>query len=100
MISFNADHRELLISGMLVGGDELAGTPAVVDAPMGDGHFVLFGINPMWRGETQGSYPLVFNAIMHYDNLHAGTRAPEAGDSDEAAQQEFEEEYAGHNHDH
>ncbi len=96
VISFNSNHEELLISGMLVGGDELAGTPAVVDAPLGSGHFVLFSINPMWRGETQGSYPLVFNAIMHYDNLHAGTREPEAGDSDDA--DAFEEEYAGHDH--
>lgn len=94
---FNSDHRELLISGMLVGGDELAGTPAVVDAPLGDGHFVLFAINPMWRGETQGSYPLVFNALLHFDHLHAGTREPEQTDESDNGQDE-EEVYADHDH--
>jgi hypothetical protein len=36
---------------------------------------VLFANNPMWRGETQGSHALVFNAILSWD--HLGTkRAP------------------------
>jgi hypothetical protein len=52
----------------------------------------------MWRGETQGSYPLVFNAIMHHDHLHAGTREPDAEDSEEDADGGEEEEYAGHSH--
>jgi len=26
----------------------------------------------MWRGETMGSFFLVFNAIMNYDHLNAG----------------------------
>ncbi len=30
----------------------------------GKGHVLLFASNPMWRGETIGSYPLVFNAIQ------------------------------------
>jgi hypothetical protein len=36
---------------------------------------VLFGINPTWRHETQGLYSLVFNAILHFDHLDAGTVA-------------------------
>jgi hypothetical protein len=35
---------------------------------------VLFAINPMWRGETHGSYALVLNTIMHFDNLNAGRK--------------------------
>jgi hypothetical protein len=42
---------------------------AVVDARMGKGHTVLFAINPIWRGETIGSYALVFNTIMNADHL-------------------------------
>ena len=49
-----SDEKNLWISGMLAGGSELAGAPAVVDVPSGRGHIVLFANNPMWRQETQG----------------------------------------------
>lgn len=64
-----ADSKDLLISGLLNNGGELAQRPAVVDARYGKGHVILFGNNPIWRGETIGSYPLVFNAILNYGNL-------------------------------
>jgi len=35
---------------------------------------ILFSNNPMWRGETQGSYALVFNAILNFDQLDAGRK--------------------------
>jgi hypothetical protein len=35
---------------------------------------VLFSNNPIWRGETQGSYALVLNAIMNHDNLDVGRK--------------------------
>jgi len=35
---------------------------------------VLFANNPMWRGETIGSYFLVFNALLNYDRLDAGRK--------------------------
>ncbi|HKI86428.1 MAG TPA: hypothetical protein VKA53_06765, partial [Thermoanaerobaculia bacterium] len=64
-----ADADSLLISGLLAHGSELAGRPAVVDSPLGKGHLLLFAINPIWRGETVGSYPLVTNAILNHDHL-------------------------------
>lgn len=62
----------LLVSGLLDGGAELAEKPAVVDVPHGQGHIVLFANNPMWRNETSGSYFLLFNAMMNYRHLNAG----------------------------
>ena len=67
-----APEKELFVSGMLAGGSELAGKPAVVDVPVGRGHVVMFANNPMWRHETHGSFSLLFNAILNYDNLGAG----------------------------
>jgi hypothetical protein len=67
-----APEKELLVSGMLAGGSELAGKPAVVDVPKGKGHYLLFAINPMWRQETQGSFSLLFNAMLNFDNLGVG----------------------------
>jgi len=73
-----ADEKELLVSGMLAGGRELANRPAVVDVPRGKGHVVLFANNPMWRQETQGSFFLLFNAMLNFDNLSAGRAKPAA----------------------
>ncbi|MEE8241161.1 MAG: hypothetical protein V3R16_07830, partial [Nitrospirales bacterium] len=67
-----APAKDLLISGGLKNGAEMAGAPALVDAPHGDGHIVLFGFNPFWRGETVGSYALVFNTLLHHGHLDAG----------------------------
>ncbi|MFQ6047027.1 MAG: hypothetical protein ACE5PT_11840, partial [Gemmatimonadales bacterium] len=71
VLRFSAQ-RDLLVSGLLKGGKELAERPIVVDVPRDEGHVVLFTVNPMWRGETIGSYMLVFNTIMNFDNLGAG----------------------------
>src|SRR5262249_25428383 len=57
-----ADNKDLFVSGLLDGGNEIAQHPAVVDVPMDRGHVILFSNNPIWRGETQGSYFLVYNA--------------------------------------
>ncbi len=72
-----ANSNELLVSGLLDGGADLAQHPAVVDSPYGSGHVVLFSNNPMWRAETKGSYFLVFNAILNFDNLDAGRKLAE-----------------------
>jgi hypothetical protein len=68
------DARDLLVSGLVEGGDSIAQLPAVVDVPMEQGHVILFGNNPIYRGETEGSYSLVLNAIMNFDNLNAGRK--------------------------
>ncbi len=73
-----SDEKNLWISGMLAGGSELAGAPAIVDVPSGRGHIVLFANNPMWRQETQGSFMFVLNAALNFDHLDAGRKAPAA----------------------
>jgi hypothetical protein len=72
IVSFAKQADQLLMSGMLEGGDEIAGKPLVIDSPRGKGHILLFANNPMWRQNTQGSYALVTNAIMNWDHLGGG----------------------------
>jgi hypothetical protein len=72
-----ADMKDLFVSGLLDGGDEIAQHAAVIDSPLGRGHVVLFSTNPMWRGQTKGSYFLVFNTILNFDNLNAGRKVSE-----------------------
>ncbi|HZM89999.1 MAG TPA: M14 family zinc carboxypeptidase [Blastocatellia bacterium] len=78
VLRFNSNEKDLLISGMLAGGSELTGKAAVVDVPVGKGHVVMFANNPMWRHQTQGSFFLLFNAAMNYNNLGAGRPEPPA----------------------
>lgn len=61
--------KDLLISGLLDKGGSIAERAIVVDAHLGSGNVLLFANNPVYRGETVGSYPLVFNAIMNFDHL-------------------------------
>jgi hypothetical protein len=68
-----SDQRDLLASGLLDGTD-VAQRPVVVDAPLGKGHVILFANNPVWRGETIGSYFLVFNTLLNFDHLDAGRK--------------------------
>lgn len=65
-----ADANQLLISGLLENGGSIAQHAAVVDAHYGKGNVLLFANNPMWRGETIGSYALLLNAVVNYDHLH------------------------------
>lgn len=81
-----ADEADLFVSGMLSGGGELAGKPAVIDAPHGQGHVLMFANNPMWRSETHGSYFLLFNAMMNFAHLDAGRPAGRGGVATGAAQ--------------
>jgi hypothetical protein len=72
ILAFPKEAEKILLSGMLEGAEEIAGKPAVIDAPLGKGHVLLFANNPMWRVNTQGSYALVTNAILNFDRLGLG----------------------------
>jgi hypothetical protein len=67
-----SDQPDLLVSGLLNGGSDIAQRPVVVDAPLDRGHVVLFANNPVYRGSTIGSYFMVFNTILNFDHLDAG----------------------------
>ena len=64
-----ADNKGLLLDGLLDKGGSIAEHAVVVDAHLGQGNVLLFGNNPIYRGETIGTYGLVFNAILNHDRL-------------------------------
>ena len=64
-----SDAKSLLISGLLDHAGSIAEHAIVVNAHLGDGNVLLFANNPIYRGETIGSYALVFNAILNHDHL-------------------------------
>lgn len=79
--------KNLLMSGMAKGEGEMTGTPAVVDVPVGEGHVVLFANRPFWRWETRGSHALVFNTMLHWNDLRTGW--PERPSEDEEDNEAF-----------
>jgi Zinc carboxypeptidase len=63
------DAKTLLLDGLLDKGSSIAEHAVVVNAHLGKGSVLLFGNNPIYRGETVGDYALVFNAILNHDHL-------------------------------
>jgi len=64
-----SDAKTLLLDGLLDKPSSIAEHAVVVNAHLGQGNVLLFGNNPVYRGETVGTYALVFNAILNYQHL-------------------------------
>jgi hypothetical protein len=62
--------KDLLLSGLIENPEPIAEHAAVVQARFGKGTVLLFANDPVYRGETIGSYALVFNALMNFGHLH------------------------------
>jgi hypothetical protein len=73
VMQFPDKANDILLSGMLSGGQALTRKALVVDVPEGKGHMVLYALRPFWRWQTQGSYFLGFNAILNWNHLDAGS---------------------------
>jgi hypothetical protein len=76
VMQFPANPNDMLLSGTLQNGQFLSNRAQVLDAKVGNGHVVMFGIRPFWRWQTQGTYFLGFNTILNWNDLDAGKAAP------------------------
>lgn len=52
-----------LLSGWVLGGEKVAGQPAILEADVGRGSVVLFGFQPNYRAQTVATFPLLLNAL-------------------------------------
>jgi len=59
----------MIVSGGALGTDELAGRPAILAAPSGDGVVVAYNFNPMHRDLNRSDYRLLWNAILNWGQL-------------------------------
>jgi hypothetical protein len=55
---------ELLASGWLLGDKYLAGRAALIDAPVGQGRVVMFGMRPQYRAQSYQGFKLFFNSLV------------------------------------
>jgi len=60
-----------VLSGLMRGANEIRGRPAVLDVPEGDGRVVMFATNPCYRWQNIGEFNMLFNAVMHFNDLKA-----------------------------
>lgn len=55
---------DILMSGYLSGAGEIAGKAAAIEASVGRGKVVMFGFRPQYRGQSVGTFKLLFNALL------------------------------------
>jgi glutamine amidotransferase-like uncharacterized protein len=61
-----------LRSGFLIGEKYLQGKAAALDVQVDSGHVVLLGFRPQWRGQSFGTFRVLFNAILTAGGRPAG----------------------------
>ncbi|MEQ9397528.1 MAG: M14 family metallopeptidase [Longimicrobiales bacterium] len=81
-----------LVSGYLLGQEHLNGLAAAVDVRHGNGHVVLLGFRPQWRGQPFGTFRTLFNAALFTGEVAAaatgtdGFWSPPAAPAEEGTQ--------------
>jgi hypothetical protein len=55
----------VLRSGFLTGEEYMRGRAAALDANLGEGHVILIGFQPQWRGQPVGTFRMIFNAMFY-----------------------------------
>ena len=72
---------DILRSGFMTGADRLGGTGAVLEVPNGDGRVILHTFRVQHRGQTWGTFKLLFNSIFYGPAARGRTPVPTSLDA-------------------
>jgi hypothetical protein len=65
----------LLLSGVARNANSLSAQPAVYAEAVGDGWVVVYGFDALHRHQNLGNHALVWNGILHWNDLGAMRRS-------------------------
>jgi hypothetical protein len=68
LAQFTGGERGVL-SGLMRSPGEISKKPAIVDVPVGKGRVLIFATNPCYRWQNHGEFAMLFNAILHYNDI-------------------------------
>jgi len=89
-----AENGSPLLSGYFLGEEHVQGYAAALDVKYGDGHVVLLGMKPQWRGQPFGTFKVLFNAVLYSSEVAA--QAPDNSEFWSApAEDEVESDHEG-----
>ena len=58
-----------VLSGLMRGADEIRNRPAIVESVVGAGRVVMFAGNPCYRWQNHGEFGMLFNALLHWNDV-------------------------------
>jgi len=65
-----------VLSGLMRGANEIRNRAAIVDQPSGKGRVILFAGNPCYRWQNFGEFNLLFNTVLHYNDIKTPPERP------------------------
>jgi hypothetical protein len=65
-----------VLSGLMRNPNEIRNRPAIVDVPAGRGRVILFATNPCYRWQNHGEFAMLFNSILHYNDIKTIEKKP------------------------
>ncbi len=71
-----------LRSGVLLHPEAIQGKAAALEVEYGKGRVFLYGFRPQWRGQTHGTYKMLFNLLYTYESQEPSAteiNTPESG---------------------
>jgi hypothetical protein len=74
------DDRNPLASGYLLHPERIQGKAAAMEVFYGEGRVYLFGFRPQWRGQSLGTYKMIFDSIYDSPSVAKPSSQPKSSE--------------------